>query len=185
MRLLSSKQSRGGYINYKIFLQRTLLHHDNNEHNKNARTTWGEGKMHIPSAIINHIQDSIARSALEGKAFHNFFALSDTTKTGLVTRDALRVTLCMLGCKLSNKDEEALLNALPTCCDGMVDYEALHRQLINHPSPPHMTRALHLTSYNGGGVLSWPPSPPIPLSTGPSTFCVPSSDPTSRISLQE
>ncbi len=176
MRLLSSKETIGGCINYKIFLDMTLLYHDKTDRGELERTTWGEGKIHIPSAIITHIQESITRSALDGKTFYVLFGLSDEAKTGLVTRDALRVTLCMLGCRLSDKDEEILLNALPAC-DGMVDYEALYRQLMNHPSPPHMSMALHHTPYNrgGGAVLSWPSTPPIPLSTEPSAFLAPAS----------
>jgi Ca2+-binding EF-hand superfamily protein len=109
------------------------------------------------SEALDSLQEAVLHSAARGKPYHNLFYLSDENRSGLVSLDAFRVTLHMLGYHPTSEQERALVAMLTSRKDGMVDYEELHRVLMQHPPPRHLVRSAHLTSYTGGGALSWPP----------------------------
>ena len=64
------------------------------------------------------------------------FRLSDHAGTGLVTLDAFRHTLNMLGAKLSQDEAQMVADRLAARADGLVDYEGLYRLLLDTPPPP-------------------------------------------------
>lgn len=69
------------------------------------------------------------------------FRLSDDAATGLVTLEALRHTLNMLGAKLTQDEAQMAADKLAARADGLVDYEELYRLLLE-TTPPQVMRLL-------------------------------------------
>lgn len=78
---------------------------------------------------------SLAQSLAKNRPFHGMFRLSDHAGSGLVTLDAFRHTLNMLGAKLTQDEAQIVSNKLATRTDGLVDYEGLYRLLLDTPPP--------------------------------------------------
>lgn len=84
---------------------------------------------------------SLVQSLTKNRPFHGMFRLSDHAGSGLVTLDAFRHTLNMLGARLTQDEAQIVTNKLTTRTDGLVDYEGLYRLLLNTP-PPQVTARL-------------------------------------------
>ncbi|CAM9175845.1 unnamed protein product [Hapterophycus canaliculatus] len=126
--------------------------------------TSGDGKPRVEDTdhILHRVQEAILQSLLKNRPYHGMFRLSDENGSGLVTIDALRHTLNMLGAKLTQDEAKMVSDRLAVRTDGLVDYEELYRLLLETPPPQHLCKRPSLTPYAGGGVLFWPPPVVLP-----------------------
>lgn len=76
------------------------------------------------------------QSLARNRPYHGLFRLSDDTGSGLVTMDALKHTLNMLGAKVTPDEAQMVADRLAARTDGLVDYEGLYRLLLASPPPP-------------------------------------------------
>ncbi|CAM9910415.1 unnamed protein product, partial [Ascophyllum nodosum] len=155
-----------GYIPYAKFLEKVL--HVPKPPAESERETSEEPKedkklkAEDTNPILHRIQEAVLQSLAKNRPFHGMFRLSDHAGTGLVTLDAFRHTLNMLGAKLSQDEAQMVADRLAARADGLVDYEGLYRLLLDTPPPPHLCRRPSATPYAGGGVLLWPPPVVLP-----------------------
>lgn len=91
------------------------------------------------------------QSLAKNRPYHGLFRLSDEGGSGLVTLEALRHTLNMLGARLSEDETRMVADKLPAAerSDGMVDYEGLYRLLLETPPPP-VRAQYHLSNASAG-----------------------------------
>lgn len=100
----------------------------------------------MPPSLHSHTRTptvTLQQSTAKNKPYHGLFRLSDDAHTGLVSLEALRHTLNMMGARLSQDEAKMVAGKLAQRADGMVDYEGLYRLLLGTP-PPEVKRAHHI-----------------------------------------
>eukprot|EP00904_Undaria_pinnatifida_P002651 jgi/Undpi1/12387/HiC_scaffold_5.g02059.m1 len=92
-----------------------------------------EPKAADTTPILHRIQEAVLQSLVKNRPYHGLFRLSDDTGSGLVTLEALKHTLNMMGAKITQDEAQMHLCARPL-----------------------------RTPYSGGGALIWPPPAVLP-----------------------